>query len=82
MATIINQNVSNIQNNIEQNEALIKNATKVLENIKLGNLGTRLSQETNSNALNELKKMINDMIDNLEIKIKMKLIRELNKNKF
>ncbi len=69
MATIINQNVSNIQNNIEQNEALIKNATKVLENIKLGNLGTRLSQETNSNALNELKKMINDMIDNLEIKI-------------
>lgn len=31
MATRINQNVSIAQNNIEQNEEFIKNATKVLE---------------------------------------------------
>lgn len=55
MATIINQNVSITQNNIEQNIEFIKNATKVLENIEQGNLGTRISKDTNNEALNELK---------------------------
>ncbi len=77
MATIINQNVSNIQENIEQNEALIKNATKVLENIKSGNLGTRLTKETKNKSLNELKNMINDMIDNLEDKIQNEIDQRL-----
>lgn len=65
MATIINQNVSITQNNIEQNIEFIKNATKVLENIEQGNLGTRLTKDTNNEALNELKIVINNMIDNL-----------------
>ena len=70
MAKMINQNVANIQKNIEQNEELIKNATKVLENIKGGNLGTRLSEDDiNNESLNELKVMMNNMIDNLEFKI-------------
>ncbi len=77
MAMIINQNVSNIQNNIEQNEALIKNATKVLENIKIGNLGMRLTKTTNNKSLNELKNMINDMIDNLEFKIQEEIDKRL-----
>lgn len=77
MTTMINQNVANIQRNIEQNEALIKNATKVLQNIKGGNLGTRLSEHTNNKALNELKSMINDMIDNLEIKIQEEISKRL-----
>jgi two-component system, NtrC family, C4-dicarboxylate transport sensor histidine kinase DctB len=77
MATIINQNVSIIQNNIEQNEALIKNATKVLENIEEGNLGTRLTKDTNNDALNELKIMINNMIDNLEFKIQEEINKRL-----
>ncbi len=77
MTTMINQNVSNIQRNIEQNEALIKNATKVLQNIKGGNLGTRLSEHTNNKALSELKSMINDMIDNLEIKIQDEINKRL-----
>jgi signal transduction histidine kinase len=77
MAMIINQNVSIIQNNIEQNEALIKNATKVLENIEEGNLGTRLTKDTNNEALNELKFMINNMIDNLEFKIQEEINKRL-----
>ncbi len=77
MTTMINQNVANIQRNIEQNEALIKNATKVLQNIKGGNLGTRLSEHTNNKALNELKSMINNMIDNLEIKIQEEISKRL-----
>jgi two-component system C4-dicarboxylate transport sensor histidine kinase DctB len=78
MAKIINKNVQTIQNNIEKDEALIKNATKVLENIKSGNLGNRLSKETDSITLNELKIMINDMIDNLEDKIQEEINKRLD----
>ena len=77
MATIINQNVSNIQINIDKNEGLIKNATKVLENIKSGNLGTRLIKESDNSSLNELKVMINNVIDNLEEKIQEEINKRL-----
>jgi len=81
MATMINQNVENIQNNIEQNELLIKDATKVLENIKGGNLGTRLTKHTNNKALNELKIMMNDMIENLEDKIQKEITQRVTQEK-
>ena len=77
MATIINKNILYISNNIEQNEALIKNATKILENLKSGNLGTRLYENTNDKSLNELKNMINDMIDNLEKRINKEIKQRL-----
>lgn len=77
MATIINQNVSITQNNIEQNIEFIKNATKVLENIEQGNLGTRISKDTNNEALNKLKIVINNMIDNLEFKIQEEINKRL-----
>ncbi|OCL96875.1 sensor histidine kinase [Arcobacter porcinus] len=77
IAKMINQNVSYIRENIEQNEALIKNATKVLENIKSGNLGTRLTQDTNDTSLNELKNMINSVIGNLENRIQKEIKHRL-----
>jgi len=77
MANIINKNVSYIRTNVDQNEALIKNATKVLENIESGNLGTRLTQNTNNTSLNELKNMINSVIGNLEDKIQKEIKQRL-----
>ncbi len=77
MATLINKNVAYIRTNIEQNEALIKNATKVLENIEDGNLGTRLTQDTNNKALSELKNTINNVIENLEFKIQDEIKQRL-----
>lgn len=77
MATIINQNVSITQNNIEQNIEFIKNATKVLENIEKGNLGTRLTKDTSNEALSELKVVINNMIDNLEFRIQDEINKRL-----
>lgn len=77
MAIMINENVETIQNNIEKDEALIKDSTKVLQNIKSGNLGDRLSKTTNSSTLNELQIMINDMIDNLEYKIQEEIDKRL-----
>ncbi|OCL93126.1 sensor histidine kinase [Arcobacter porcinus] len=77
MAKMINQNISFISVNIEQNEALIKNATKVLENIESGNLGTRLTQNTNDTSLNELKNKINNVIGNLENRIQKEIKHRL-----
>lgn len=77
IANMINENVETIQNNIEKDEALIKNATKVLLSIKSGNLGDRLSIDTDNVTLVELKEMINDMIDNLEDKIQQEIQKRL-----
>ncbi len=77
MAQSINQNFENVELNIKKNEELIKNATKVLLSIKSGNLGMRLTTNTNSKALNELKIMINNMIDNLEYKIQNEIDKRL-----
>ncbi|WP_083568430.1 ATP-binding protein [Arcobacter sp. LA11] len=77
MAQSINQNFENVELNIKKNEELIKNATKVLQSIKSGNLGMRLTTNTNSKALNELKIMINNMIDNLEYKIQNEIDKRL-----
>ncbi len=77
MAEMINGNVSNIKANIEENEQLIKNATKVLEDIKSGNLGSRLTKKSKHEALHELKIMMNNMIDNLEFKIQEQIDKRL-----
>ena len=77
MANTINSNVANIALDMEKNKELIQNATKVLEEIKGGNLKPRLSKETNSTSLNELKIMMNDMIDNLEVQISNEISQRL-----
>ena len=77
MAKMINENVANIQENIEDNEQVIKNATKVLEDIKSGNLGSRLTKDTKHEELNELKIMMNNMIDNLEFKIQEEIDKRI-----
>ncbi|MDD2449920.1 MAG: HAMP domain-containing sensor histidine kinase [Sulfurimonas sp.] len=77
MANMINENVQTIQNNIERDEILIKNATRVLLSIKSGNLGDRLDGHTHNMALGELKEMINDMIDSLEEKIQQEIKKRL-----
>ena len=77
MAEMINENVSKIKENIEENEQLIKNATKVLEDIKSGNLGSRLTKNSKDEALHELKLMMNNMIDNLEYQIQEQINRRV-----
>lgn len=77
MAHSINQNFENVELNIKKNDDLVKNATKVLQSIKSGNLGMRLTSNTNNKALNELKIMMNNMIDNLEYKIQNEINKRL-----
>lgn len=77
MANSINANVENIQNDIEKNEVLITEATNVLENLKSGNLGARLTKDTNNETLNELKVRMNNMMDDLEFKIQDEIAKRL-----
>ncbi len=77
MANSINQNFENVELNIKKNEDLIKNATNVLENIKSGNLGMRITSNTNNKVLNELKIMMNNMMDSLEFKIQNEIDKRL-----
>ena len=45
------QFLSIIQKSIEENEHLIKNATRVLEDLKGGDLSSRLTKDSNNEAL-------------------------------
>lgn len=77
MAQMINENVSDTQKNIRDNEELIKNATKVLEDLKSGDLSSRLTKHSNNESLNELKIMMNNMIDNLEFQVQEQIDKRL-----
>ncbi len=77
MAESINKNFINVENNIKKNEIFIKDATKVLKNIQSGNLGMRLTKDSDSSILNELKVMMNNMINNLEYKIQEEIDKRI-----
>lgn len=79
IANMINKNVETIEENIEKDEALIKNVTKVLQSIRSGDLKDRLHESTDNIILCELKDMMNCMIDNLEEKIQLE-IQKRHKN--
>ncbi len=69
MSKIINTNIMNVQKNIRKDKALIDDATKVANDIKDGHLNSRIEKNSNSNELNELKNVINQMLENLNINI-------------
>ena len=73
MARRINENIEIIQANLEQDSQLIEDATNVVEDLKLGNLDRRLVARANSDQLNLLKAVMNEMLDNLELRIQQEI---------
>ena len=69
MSKIINLNILKVQENIKKDKELIDNATKVANDIKDGHLNSRITKNSNSNELNELKNVINQMLENLNLNI-------------
>lgn len=51
----------------------IEDATSVVEDLKHGNLNRRLVQAGNSAQLNLLKEVMNEMLDNLELRIQQEI---------
>jgi len=69
MAKIINENISKAKINLEKDRELIDDATTVANKIKDGYLDSRITQSSSSNELNELKHVINEMLDNLNTNV-------------
>ncbi|MFA6788531.1 MAG: cache domain-containing protein [Arcobacteraceae bacterium] len=69
MAKIINQNVVKTKSLIEQDDALIADVTRVVEEIKEGFLHNRVEKRTDNESLQKLQNKLNEMLDNLETNI-------------
>ncbi len=69
MSKIINKNIHNTKNNLEKDKSLIAEATNIANKIKVGHLSNRISKESNSTELNQLKNVINEMLDSLNSNI-------------
>ena len=73
MARRINKNIETIQRNLEKDSLLIEDATRVVEDLRHGNLNRRLVKLGNSEQLNLLKTVMNEMLDNLELRIQQEI---------
>jgi len=66
MALSINENVSKIQNSINEDNALIDNVKEIVNKVGQGQLDDKITCTTSTDSLNELKTLLNEMLNNLE----------------
>jgi methyl-accepting chemotaxis protein len=66
MAQNINENVQRITINIKEENVLIEEVKNVLSTISKGYFDKRILKNSNTASLNELKDLVNKMLDNLE----------------
>jgi methyl-accepting chemotaxis protein len=65
MSKIINQNIENTKANIQNDRALIADTIRVTAAINKGYLNTKIELGSNNPSLNELKDIINQMLETL-----------------
>lgn len=66
MSTLINENIAKIQKGLEEEKALISNASEVINAVNSGDLKNRISLDSSNKGLNDLKDLINSMLQNLD----------------
>ena len=66
MAHSINENVENIRVGIDQDTALLDDVKNIAINVNNGYLNKRIEKSTTTDSLNELKEILNDMLNTLE----------------
>ncbi|NQY53815.1 MAG: cache domain-containing protein [Campylobacteraceae bacterium] len=66
MAKLINQNLLKTESLVLQDEELINDVKRVVEEVKKGHLTFRVNKSTRNEALQELKVIFNEMIENIE----------------
>ncbi len=69
MAYSINHNVAKIKNAIEEDHQLINEVKGVVEVVANRKFDKRVSKTTSTQSLNELKELLNDMLDKLEAQV-------------
>ncbi|PRM89503.1 chemotaxis protein [Aliarcobacter cryaerophilus] len=63
MAKVINQNIQKTQDLINQDNALIEDVKKVVNQVKAGNLNSKIEKSTINDELEELKRNFNEMLE-------------------
>ncbi|WP_228154214.1 methyl-accepting chemotaxis protein [Aliarcobacter cryaerophilus] len=63
MAKVINQNIQKTQDLINQDNALIEEVKKVVNQVKAGNLNSKIEKSTINDELEELKRNFNEMLE-------------------
>ena len=66
MAKDINENINQIEQNITDENTLIIELKEVVNQVGNGHIIKRIEKNSNTQALNDLKNLINQMLDNLE----------------
>ena len=69
MAKSINKNVAKIKQSLDQDIALIDNVKDVANIVAQGKFNQRIDNSTTTESLNELKDLLNEMLDNLESQV-------------
>ncbi|MCT7505928.1 methyl-accepting chemotaxis protein [Aliarcobacter cryaerophilus] len=63
MAQVINENIAKTQDLINQDDALIKDVKRVVNEVKAGNLNIKIEKSTINDELEELKSSFNEMLE-------------------
>ncbi|RXK08123.1 methyl-accepting chemotaxis protein [Halarcobacter bivalviorum] len=66
MASLINENINKTKTIIEQDNKVISDVKTIVNRVSDGYLENRISSTTNNESLEELKNLLNNMLDNLE----------------
>ena len=66
MSLVVNENILKTQKLLQQDANLIENVKEIVQSVNKGFLDKRVSQDSESESLNELKNLINDMLKNLQ----------------
>ncbi len=66
MALNINKNIKTITSNIQKENSLLNDVKDVVNSVNQGYIDKRISHTSNTESLNELKELINQMLSNLE----------------
>ena len=69
MSQIINENIEKTKHNIQTDKDLIQDTIHVANRINLGHLSTRIAKNSNNPALNDLKDIINEMLNTMQMNI-------------
>ncbi len=69
MAKKVNENVIKTKSLIEQDNALINDVTRVVEQVREGDLTNRVQKSTDNESLQKLQSQLNEMLNNLETNI-------------
>ena len=66
MSLVVNENILKTQKLLQQDANLIENVKEIVQSVNKGFLDKRVTQNSESESLNELKNLINDMLKNLQ----------------